>query len=165
VLCRIGISGLLVVEIRNWTVFNHRASTRSCRTIRMLLSSSHSSRASTTRTYEDGHELLVSFNSGARTSWRHWSHRLWLTMLLSSVMASQMCRLRGSMFLASCTAIVVTNLPAWLTSPPPLEKKKLAPRRFPEYLQATVRPIVDFPVPARPHSQKMHRSSCPPAQL
>jgi hypothetical protein len=28
------------------------------------------------------------------------------------------------------------------------------------YLRATVREIVDFPVPARPFNQKMHRSSC-----
>ena len=62
--------------------------------------------------------------------------------------------------------MLVTNLPAWLTSPPPREKKKLAARRcLPWYLCATVRAIVDLPVPARPRSQNMHRSSCPSAQL
>jgi hypothetical protein len=29
------------------------------------------------------------------------------------------------MLYASCTAILVKNLPEWLTSPPPVEKKKL----------------------------------------
>src|SRR5271154_4217997 len=58
--------------------------------------------------------------------------------------------------------MLVTNLPAWLTSPPPLEKKKLAPRRCcSKYRRATVRDIVDFPVPAKPFSQKMHRESSP----
>jgi hypothetical protein len=62
--------------------------------------------------------------------------------------------------------MLVTSLPAWPTSPPPREKKKLAPRRFwSRYLRATVRAIVDFPVPAKPFSQKIHRSSCPSAQL
>ena len=57
------------------------------------------------------------------------------------------------------------NLPAWLTSLLPFEKKKLAPRRpCSKYLRATVRAIVDFPVPAKPFSQKMHRLSCPSAQ-
>ena len=43
------------------------------------------------------------------------------------------------MLLASCNTILVTNLPAWPTSPPPREKKKLAPRRFwSKYLRATV---------------------------
>ena len=62
--------------------------------------------------------------------------------------------------LASCTAVLVTNLPAWLTSPPPRENKKLAPRRSSsQHLQAMVREIVDFPVPAKPFSQKMKCSS------
>src|ERR1700710_2826422 len=62
--------------------------------------------------------------------------------------------------------MLVTNLPAWPTSPPPREKKKLAPRRFwSRHLRATVRAIVDFPVPAKPFSQKMHCSFCPSAQL
>jgi hypothetical protein len=69
------------------------------------------------------------------------------------------------MLFVSCIAILVKNLPAWLTSPPPLKKKKLAPRRSSsKYLQATVRAIVDFPMPAKPFSQKIHRSSCPSAQ-
>jgi hypothetical protein len=29
------------------------------------------------------------------------------------------------MLFASCTVILAKNLPAWLTSPPPVEKKKL----------------------------------------
>jgi hypothetical protein len=57
-------------------------------------------------------------------------------------------------------------LPAWPTSPPPREKKKLAASRcLSWYLRATVRAMVDLPVPARPRSQKMHRSSVPSAQL
>jgi hypothetical protein len=66
------------------------------------------------------------------------------------------------MLFASCTAILVKNLLAWLTSPPPLKKKKLAPRRSSsKYLRAIVRVIVDFPVPAKLLSQKMHYVSCP----
>lgn len=76
-----------------------------------------------------------------------------------------MCRRRVGMLFVSCTAIVVQNLPAWPTSPPPREKKKLAPRRFfSKYVRATVRAIVDFPVPAKPFSQKMQRSSWLSAQ-
>src|SRR5579862_2828959 len=83
-----------------------------------------------------------------------------------SLMASQTYWSREDTLLASCHAMLVTNLPAWPTSPPPREKKKLAPRRFwSRHLRATVRAIVDFPVPAKPFSQKMHRSSCPSAQL
>lgn len=70
------------------------------------------------------------------------------------------------MLSASCHVILVTNLPAWPISPPPRSKKKLAPRHFwSKYLRATVRATVDFPVPAKPFSQKMHRSFCPSAQL
>lgn len=54
------------------------------------------------------------------------------------------------------------NLSAWLTSPLPREKKKLAPRLSQsKYVRATVRAIVDFPVPANPLSQNIHRSSPP----
>ena len=57
---------------------------------------------------------------------------------------------------ASCLAMLVKNLPAWLISPPPLEKKKLAPSAFSsKYPRAIVRAIVDFPVPAKPLSQKI----------
>ena len=41
--------------------------------------------------------------------------------------ASEMNRWICGTLRASCTAKLVKNLPAWLTSPPPLEKKKLAP--------------------------------------
>src|ERR1700722_12160403 len=87
-------------------------------------------------------------------------------MSLRLVIALQIyCRREGTLF-ASCAAILVKNLPAWLTSPPPLEKKKLAPRRSSsKYLRATVRAIVDFPVPAKPLSQKIHRSSSLSTQL
>jgi hypothetical protein len=86
-------------------------------------------------------------------------------MSLRLAIASQIYCRRDGMLFASCTAILVKNLPAWLTSPPPLEKKKLALRRSSsKYLRAIVRAIVDFPVPAKPLSQKMHRSSCPSAQ-
>ena len=67
-----------------------------------------------------------------------------------------MIRFRPGTLYASCTAMLVTNLPAWPVSPPPREKKKLAPRlSFSEYLEATVRAIVDLPVPAKPLNQKM----------
>jgi hypothetical protein len=52
--------------------------------------------------------------------------------------------------------MLVKNLPAWLISPPPLEKKKLAPSDVSsKCLRAMVRAIVDFPVPAKPLSQKI----------
>jgi len=71
---------------------------------------------------------------------------------------------RDIILFASYTAILVKNLSAWLTSPPPLEKKKLAPRRSSSrYLRAIGRAIVDFPILAKPLSQKIHRSSCPSA--
>lgn len=42
--------------------------------------------------------------------------------------------------------------------------KALAPRAFrSNHARATVRAMVDFPVPAKPLSQKMHCSSCPSA--
>jgi hypothetical protein len=133
--------------------------------IRISLSPSHSSSASTTRIYEEWQPLPSSFNSGSRTSSCHWSRRDRLVILLHSVTASEMYRRRVRTLLASCTATLVTNLPACPTSPPPRVKKKLAPRRFwSKYLRATVRAIVDFPVPAKPFSQKMQRSSCPSAQ-
>ena len=50
--------------------------------------------------------------------------------------------------------ILVQNLPVYPISPLPLEKKKLAPRRFySKYLRAIVRVIIDFPVLAKPPSQ------------
>jgi hypothetical protein len=86
-------------------------------------------------------------------------------MSLRSLSTSDINGRSAGMLLASCLAIVVTNVPARPTSPPPLEKKKLAPSRFwSEYLRATVRAIVDFPVPANPFSQKIGRLSSPPAQ-
>ena len=129
------------------------------------MSSSHSSSASTTRIYEARQSLPSSFESGPRTSSCHWSRRDRLAMSLCSVTESEMCRRRVGTLLASCTAILVTNFPACPTSPPPRAKKKLAPRRTcSEYSRAMVRAIVDFPVPAKPFSQKMHRSSCLSAQ-
>ena len=60
------------------------------------------------------------------------------------------------MLLVSYTVILVTNLPVWLISLLPLEKKKLAPRRFYLlYFWVIVRVTVDFPVPAKPFSQKI----------
>ena len=115
---------------------------------------------------EDWTERPFNWKSGRKMSWFHWSRRPLLAMLVSFEIASQMYRCRVGTLLASCTAMLATNLPAWLTSPPPLEKKKLAPRRLCFlYLWATVRAIVDFPVPAEPFSQKIQRLSCPLAQL
>jgi hypothetical protein len=100
------------------------------------------------------HEMLSKVYKG--------SERDRLAISLRFVTASQMYCRRDGTLKVSCTARLVKNLPAWLTSPPPFEKKKLAPRRFCSlYLRATVRETVDFPVPARPFSQKMHCSSCP----
>ena len=99
-------------------------------------------------------------------SWRHWSRREWFAISICSSAASEMYRPNDGALYASYIAIVVKNLPAWPTSPPPLEKKKLAPRRFcSKYLRATVRAIVDFPVPAKLLSQKIHRLSSLSTQL
>jgi len=163
-LCRIGTSGLLVKKTRSLTVGNDRASARSRRIVRTWPSLSHSSSASITRRKEDGDKGLSSFTNfnGRMTSSRHCSERDRFAISLRSLTISQICVWRDGTASASCTARLVTNLPAWLTSPPPLEKKKLAPRRFCSLnLRATVREIVDFPVPARPFSQKISRSSCP----
>jgi hypothetical protein len=163
--CRIRILGLLIRKTRSQTVFNVRALVKSCKIIRISSSLSHLSRASTTSTYGDGQELLSSLDNGRRTSWRHWSRRDWLAISFCSIIASEINRWICGTLRASCTAKLVKNLPAWPTSPPPLEKKKLAPRCFwSKYLWATVRAIVDFHVPAKPFSQKMPRSSCPSAQ-
>lgn len=62
---------------------------------------------------------------------------------------------------ASWTAIVAANLRVDAKSPPPLEKKKLAPSRFLAlYSRAIVSAIVDLPVPAQPLSQYIR---CPPS--
>jgi len=165
--CRIGTSGLLVKKTRNRTVFINRALARSPRMIRTFWSPLHSSSASIIRTYDWWD--CSSLDRGWRISWRHWSERDNFATSRRSMTASQTCFRRDGIDLASCTARLVKNLPAWLTSPPPFEKKKLAPRRFCSlHLRATVREIVDFPVPARPFSQKMHCSFClsfPSAQL
>lgn len=77
-----------------------------------------------------------------------------------------LCERIAYVLLASCCAMLVTNLPAWHTSPPPREKKKLASSRFwSKLLRATVRAMVGFPVPAMPLSQKSRRSSRPSAQV
>jgi hypothetical protein len=65
---------------------------RGCKIIRMLSSLTHSSRASTIRTYEDGDELLSSLDNGPRVSWRHWSRRDWFAISFCSVTASEMNR-------------------------------------------------------------------------
>jgi hypothetical protein len=68
--------------------------------------------------------------------------------------ASSMRFFRSGEVRASWAAIVMANFPTDARSPPPLEKKKLAPRRLNlAYLQATVKAMVDFPVPAMPLSQ------------
>jgi len=131
------------------------------------LLSSHSSSASTTRTYEVRQPLPLppSLDSGPRTSSCHWWRRDRFVISLCSVTASEMYRRKVGTMLASCTAMLVTNLLACPTSPPPRAKKKLAPRRFwSKYSRPTVRAMVNFPVPAKPFSQKMQRSSCPSAQ-
>ena len=62
----------------------------------------------------------------------------------------------GTVF-TSWEARVVKNLAAPLRSAWPLEKKKLPPSCFClAQLPATVREIVDFPVPATPFNQNMH---------
>ena len=157
---RIGISGLLVISNRIRIFLRHCASIKSWRIPWMSLSPSHSSKASMTRTSGCWTELASSLDRGLRISCFHWSRRTWLAMLRFFDIASQIWSLRTGWFPASCTAMLVRNLPAWPTSSLPLEKKKLAPRRsLSWYSRATVRAIVDFPVPAQPLSQKMYVSS------
>ena len=106
--------------------------------------------------------LFVSFESGLKIRWFHWSESDRLAILLRSLTTSRIWVSRDGTADASCTARLVKNLRALLTSSPPSKNKKLAPRRFySKNLRATVRAIVDFPVPARPFSQKMYRISCP----
>ena len=163
---RIGISGLLVRKTRNRIAFNVRASAKSYRIIRISSLPSYSSKASMTTVYDRYMLLPSSLDNGRRTSQRYQSQRDQLAMSLCSIIASQICSRRDSTVFASYTAILVKNLRAWLTSLPPIKKKKLAPRRFQlKYLRATVRAIVDFPMPAKPFSQKIYRSSCPSAHL
>jgi hypothetical protein len=93
-------------------------------------------------------------------SFRHWSRNV---LLIAPDLLSTASYIRSLKILegwASCTAILVTNTQASWTPPLPLEKKKLA-RRHPveAYSQATMRDIVDLPVPAQPHSQNMYLSS------
>jgi hypothetical protein len=126
----------------------------------------YSSSASTTRIYKARQLLLSSFESRPRTSSCYWSQRDRLAMSLYSVTASEIYRRRVGILLASCIAMLVTNFPACPISLPPRAKKKLAPRHTcSEYSRAMVRAIVDFPVPAKPFSQKIHCSSCLSAQL
>ena len=83
--------------------------------------------------------------------------------MLRSVRMSRICCWTSGTCTASCREIVVTNLPAFPTSQPPLEKKKLAARR-PCSKQARDRMRnVDFPVLAMPLSQKRHCWSLPSA--
>jgi hypothetical protein len=125
---RIERSDRLVCKTRSRTVLSDRASANRFIMIRILMSLSHSSSASTTIIYSIGQPS--SFDSGRRTSWYHWSRRDWLVMSRRSVKASYMCWSREGILFHSCNAILVTNLPAWATSLPPREKKKLAPRCF-----------------------------------
>lgn len=125
---RIGTSDLLVISTRS-RIFSDRAWASSCRMIRMSFISSHSSKASIIMTYDGYVSFPPRFKSGLSTSWRHWSARDWLAIMLSAVIASQMCCLTGGMCTASCIAIVVTNLLILPASPLPREKKKLAASR------------------------------------
>ncbi|KAH8621456.1 hypothetical protein IG631_23941 [Alternaria alternata] len=105
-------------------------SARRCRMIWTLFWSSHSSSASTTSTYFDWPPLFSRRDKGPSTSSRHCSSRDWLAISLCFCMASQILRFEPGMLLASWTAMLVMNLPAWLTSPPAREKKKLAASRL-----------------------------------
>jgi hypothetical protein len=124
----------------------------------------HSSRASTTRSNGDWIESASSIESGWRIRCFHCSRGALPAISGCSATVLLICCLNADSLLDSCTAILVKNLSARLTSPPPREKKKLAPSRFLlSYMWATVRAMVDFPVPAMPFSQKMHRLSSPSA--
>ena len=119
---------------------------------------SHSSKASITRT-KVLQGLMSNFETGSITSCFHWSCRILLAIPSSSDAALAIRSPRTGNF-ASCTAIVVTNFPASLTSSSALEKKKLAKKFAPcrplsWYSREIVRAIIDFPVPAQPLSQKI----------
>ena len=83
----------------------------------------------------------------------------WLLWEISglSMMALHTRGLRAGSVFANWVASVVVNLAAPVRSAWPLEKKKLPPNCFClAQLSATVREIVDFPVPAAPFNQNMH---------
>jgi hypothetical protein len=131
----------------------------------MSFSLSHSSRASMTMTTCDVSAPVSSLDRGSTISTFHWSRRVLLTIPSFFDIAFCIGSLRTES-LASCTAIVVTNFPACLTSSSSLEKKKLAPRHpRSQYSRAIVRAIVDFPVPAHPLSQKKSLPSSPSAHF
>ena len=158
--CRIGTLSLLVKKTRSRTVVNDRALIRSCRIMRIQSSLSHSSRVLIISRQEDGDKRLSNLNNRRITSWRYQSRREQFVISICSLIASEIYRRNNSALYVNCTAILIKNLPACPTSPPPLKKKKLALRRFYlKYLRATVCAIVDFPVLIKLLSQKIYRSS------
>ena len=128
--CRISFSGLLVVKTRSRTVCNVPALAKSWRTRQMSPCLSHSSKASITRTRVVRTGSMSNFEIGSIRSCFHWSCRILWAIPSSSDAALCICSPRTGN-LVSCTAILVTNLPASLRSSSPLEKKKLAKKFAP----------------------------------
>ncbi len=165
--CRISFSGLLVIKTRSWTVCNVPALAKSWKTRQLSPCLSHSCKASITRTKVVWTGSIAKFEIGSITSCFHWSSRILLAIPSSSSSDTALfiCSPRTGN-LASCIAILVTNLSALLTSSSPLEKKKLAkkfsPRRpLSKYSREIVWAMIDFPVPAQPLNQKIFNRSCP----
>ncbi len=162
----IGWSGRLLTKILKSTSSMATAAARHRIKSDTSSLSSHSSSDPKRRRRGPGNASLPSCVSGCRISLSLWSYkpspRIWRldpaasTMYLRSVAGLS----------ASWTAIVATNLRVDARSPPPFEKKKLAPRcSFLLYSRAIVRATVDLPVPAIPSSQYMCLPSHPSAHL
>ena len=155
---KMGVSGLLVTKTRSRIVSRHLACASSFRISWISSLLSHSSRASITTT--SCIDWAGAFFRGSRMRCFHCSLNPCFTISKFSSIAFEINGRRTGRLLVSWAAIVVKNWPAWLISPRPREKKKLAASLFfSAKSQATVREIVDFPVPAIPLSQKIHSPS------
>jgi hypothetical protein len=160
--CRIGVSGLLVINNLIRTLRSSPSRGKSCNKVPILLWSSHSSRASITHTNTLDARRFLYRDKGCSTNFAHWSCSDCASILVPSRDSRTWRRMSSALHSASCRATLVTKMPAWLESPPPLEKKKLAARRRCSLNScAMVRAIADLPVPGHPLNQNMQLLSSP----
>lgn len=149
--------GLLVKKIRRRTAFAfcRRGSNRIMFRISWLCS--HSSKASITITEIWGCWLnWLRCSSGWRSSFLNCSLSDFDAMLGLLWSIFYTLDLSSEILRVSCFVNIGKNFFAFPRSPLPLLKKKVAPRWSVSLSNfATVRDIVDFPVPAIPFSQKM----------
>ena len=155
---RIGSAGLLVTKTRNETGLKARVCARSRRISLISFWLSHSSNASMTT--KNSSEVFVAAgcisSSGWRINFSNWSFKVFSEISGSTSIALLMPDINLGTWIIRSLAMVVKNLEALPRSPSPLLKKKLAPSCcWPANDWATVRAIVDFPVPAMPFNQYM----------